>query len=65
MRTIKAINIIGCVAGTTTVGNHTAIIPSISGRAWITGQSTLMLDPDDPCPDGYKIAGTWPLDGRP
>ena len=49
---------------TTTVGNHVAIIPTITGRAWITGQSTLMLDPDDPWPDGYKIADTWPIDGK-
>src|SRR5262245_50125234 len=37
-----------------------ANIPSISGRAWITGNSTLLLDPDDPWPLGYKIADTWP-----
>jgi len=52
----------GEVAGLTTVGNHAAIIPTITGRAWITGQSTLMLDPGDPWPDGYRIADTWPMD---
>ena len=36
------------------VGNHAAIIPTITGRAWITGQSTLMLDPDDPWPGGLQ-----------
>jgi proline racemase len=49
----------------TQLGGRPAIIPSISGRAWITGQSTLMLDPADPWPLGYKIADTWPVDGRP
>ena len=44
---------VGEVAGLTTVGNHAAIIPTITGRAWITGQSTLMLDPDE---DGDKYA---------
>ena len=29
-------------------------------NAWITGQTTLMLDPGDPWPAGYKIADTWP-----
>jgi proline racemase len=53
----------GSIVGTTTVGNHAAIIPTISGRAWITGQSTLMLDPTDPWPGGYEISDTWPLDG--
>lgn len=44
------------------VGNHAAIIPTIMGRAWITGQSTLMLDPGDPFPHGYRLADTWPQD---
>jgi trans-L-3-hydroxyproline dehydratase len=51
---------IGRIASETTVGNHKAIVPQITGRAWISGQSTLMLDPDDPYPNGYKISDTWP-----
>ncbi len=54
----------GRIAGVTTLGTHRAIIPTITGRAWITGQSTLMLDPGDPWPDGYKIADTWAMDGE-
>jgi proline racemase len=42
------------------VGGQTAIVPSISGRAWITGMRQEMLDPTDPWPDGYKISDTWP-----
>ena len=61
-RSIIESRFIGEVAGTTTVGNHAAIIPTITGRAWITGQSTLMLDPEDPYPAGYKISDTWPMD---
>jgi proline racemase len=37
-----------------------AIRPEIAGRAWITGQSTLMLDPEDPWPEGYRLSDTWP-----
>ena len=37
-----------------------AIVPEISGRAWITGTRQLMLDPDDPWPDGYRLSDTWP-----
>jgi trans-L-3-hydroxyproline dehydratase len=48
----------------TIVGNHKAIIPTISGSAWISGQSTMMLDPADPWPAGYRIADTWPKDAR-
>jgi proline racemase len=54
----------GQIAGVTTLGTHRAIIPTITGRAWITGHSTLMLDPGDPWPDGYRIADTWPMDGE-
>jgi trans-L-3-hydroxyproline dehydratase len=50
----------GRILAETTVGNHKAIIPQITGRAWISGHSTLMLDPDDPYPDGYKVSDTWP-----
>ncbi len=41
-------------------GDWDAIIPSITGRAWITGTHQHMLDPDDPWPGGYKVADTWP-----
>ena len=61
-RSIIESRFIGAVAGTTVVGNHQAIIPTITGRAWITSQSTLLLDPEDPYPDGYKISDTWPMD---
>ena len=50
----------GRVADATTVGEHIAIVPEISGRAWITEDKTLLLDPDDPWPDGYRISDTWP-----
>jgi proline racemase len=63
-RSIIESRFIGHIAGRTTVGNHAAIIPTITGRAWITGQSTLMLDPADPWPDGYWISDTWPLDAK-
>jgi trans-L-3-hydroxyproline dehydratase len=51
----------GKIVSETTLGGRPAIIPEISGRAWITGTSQLFLDPTDPWPEGYKIADTWPL----
>jgi trans-L-3-hydroxyproline dehydratase len=51
---------IGKIAGETMVGSHKAIIPQITGRAWISGQTTLLLDPADPWPEGYKVSDTWP-----
>jgi proline racemase len=44
----------------TSLGGRPAIIPSITGRAWITGTRQEMLDPDDPWPLGYKLSDTWP-----
>lgn len=43
------------VVATTRVGPHDAVIPEVSGRAFITGRSTLLLDPDDPLRDGFII----------
>jgi len=48
----------------TTVGEKPAVIPSITGRAWITGTHQLMLDPDDLWPGGYRLADTWPGGGH-
>lgn len=45
----------GMVVGTTTVGTIPAILPSITGRAWITGTSQHMLAPDDPFPRGFLL----------
>ena len=43
------------------VGGQQAIIPSVTGRAWITGTRQLMLDPTDPWPEGYRVGDTWPV----
>ena len=43
------------------IGNQIAIIPSIKGRAWITGTHQLELDDDDPFPNGYRLSDTWPV----
>ena len=45
---------------TATVGEMPAVVPTVSGRAWITGTRQLMLDPDDPWPGGYRLSDTWP-----
>jgi proline racemase len=49
------------IAAVTEVAGKPAIVPEISGRAWITGTGQLMLDPDDPFPQGYRLADTWPV----
>lgn len=42
------------------VGSRGGIVPSVSGRGWITGTHQHMLDPDDPWPYGYQLSDTWP-----
>ena len=48
------------IIDTAMVGNRPAIIPNITGRAWITGLFQFTLDYDDPWPGGYKLSDTWP-----
>jgi proline racemase len=48
------------IVSETMLGDKKAIIPSIRGRAWITGMHQVMLDPDDPWPGGYRLTDTWP-----
>ncbi len=43
----------------TTVGGVKAIVPNVSGRAWLTGVSYYGTDPDDPFPEGYRLNDTW------
>jgi trans-L-3-hydroxyproline dehydratase len=38
------------IACPTMIGDRPAIIPAVSGRAWITGICQHMLDPADPWP---------------
>lgn len=42
------------------VGGRPALVPEISGQAWITGTHQWMLDPTDPWPEGYRLSDTWP-----
>lgn len=43
-----------------TVGERAAVVPSLSGRAFITGTHQHTLDPADPWPRGYRLSDTWP-----
>ncbi len=49
----------GRIVDTAQVGDRAAIVPEISGRAWITGTHQHMLDPSDPWPEGYRLSDTW------
>jgi proline racemase len=49
----------GRIAGRTQVGELDAVVPAITGRAWITGFHQLVVDPTDPLADGFKLPDTW------
>ncbi len=43
----------------TTVGGGAAVVPTITGEAWITGFASYALDPEDPFPDGFTVGDIW------
>jgi proline racemase len=45
----------GRLVGETEVGGRAAVIPEITGRAWITGMGQYLLDPSDPFPAGFSL----------
>ena len=47
------------ITGVTTAAGHPAVLPRISGRAWIYGLFQLGLDPSDPYPLGYTLPDAW------
>lgn len=49
----------GRLEAETRVGAYPAVIPMISGRAWITGFSQYVLDADDPFPAGFTVGDIW------
>jgi proline racemase len=46
----------------TRVGPYAAVVPTLSGQAWITGFAQYVLDPDDPFPDGFTVGDIWGLE---
>jgi len=49
----------GRLVGETQLGPYRAVIPTLSGRAWITGLAQYVVDPDDPFPNGFTVGDLW------
>ena len=49
---------LGKVLSETTVGEYPAVITEVSGIAHIMGFNNLVLDPNDPLPEGFRISGS-------
>ena len=45
----------GRLVAETTVAGIPAVIPTITGRAWVTGIGQYLLDPSDPYPTGFQF----------
>ena len=50
---------IGRVRGITAVAGRPAILPSMTGTAWITAFHQYVLDPTDPFPAGFRLSDLW------
>ncbi|HEY3073046.1 MAG TPA: proline racemase family protein [Candidatus Limnocylindrales bacterium] len=42
-----------------TVGDRPAVVPTLTGRAWITGFASYVVDAEDPYPDGFTVGDIW------
>ncbi|ENZ7197743.1 proline racemase family protein [Klebsiella variicola] len=45
--------------GRTQVGDKLAVLPRVTGRAWVYGIQQLGVDPDDPLSEGFMLSDTW------
>jgi proline racemase len=43
----------------TRIGPYAAVVPLLSGQAWITGFAQYVLDPEDPFPNGFTVGDIW------
>jgi len=41
------------------VGGRPAVLPRVTGRAWLYGLQQLGVDPDDPLAAGFMLSDTW------
>ena len=49
----------GMLVEETTVGPYRAVVPQLSGTAWITGFAQYVVDPTDPFPEGFTVGDIW------
>ncbi len=43
----------------TSIGQHKAVVPTVTGTSWIYGLNTFVLDHDDPFTEGFTIGDIW------
>jgi proline racemase len=58
-RSIIGTEFVGELVGETTVGAQPAVLPTLTGSAWVTGRATWYLDESDPFPEGFTVGDIW------
>ncbi len=43
----------------TEIGPYKAVVPRLTGQAWVTGIAQYVVDPDDPFPNGFTVGDIW------
>jgi proline racemase len=56
---ILGTHFVGRLVEETRVGDRAAVVPTIGGRAWITGRAEYVLDETDPFPEGFTLGDLW------
>lgn len=49
----------GRLVRTATVGRYAAVVPTITGSAYVYAISNYLLDPADPFPEGFTVGDLW------
>jgi len=49
----------GCLVREARVGDYPAVVPTLSGTAWITGFAQYVVDSEDPFPEGFTVGDIW------
>jgi proline racemase len=52
---------IGRLLRETTIGPYVAVVPQLTGSAWITGHTDYWVDAADPFPEGFTVGDIWGL----
>jgi len=45
----------------TRIGPYPAVVPELTGSAWITGRAEYVVDDEDPFPEGFTVGDLWGL----
>ncbi len=53
----------GRLVRSTTVGPYPAVVPTITGSAYVYAISNYLLDPADPFPEGFTLGDIWSVTG--